>query len=54
MKKLKLNVDALEVTSFEAVQAPAEQGTVDGYVLTPKCVVTRAIDSCWCTERTCP
>ncbi|WP_420126321.1 hypothetical protein [Longimicrobium sp.] len=55
MKKLTLELDALTVASFETVpEVPQSRGTVDGYVITPKCVVTGGVNSCWCTERTCP
>ena len=37
MKKLKLEITALEVESFEAAKAPAEAGTVEGQNLTPLC-----------------
>lgn len=51
MKKLKLTVDELSVVSFPTVRAGDEaRGTVDGHVLTPKCVVTGGVDSCWCSE----
>jgi hypothetical protein len=55
MKKLTLDLDALTVTSFETLLVvPQARGTVEGHVLTPKCVVTGGINSCWCTERNCP
>jgi hypothetical protein len=54
MKKLTLDLDTLAVASFETQTVPQARGTVDGYVLTPKCVVTSGVDSCWCTEMGCP
>lgn len=54
MKKLTLNLDALAVATFETQPAREERGTVQEWVLTPRCVVTGGVDSCWCTERTCP
>jgi hypothetical protein len=50
MKKLKLDVDAIEVASFEAAAIPDEPGTVQAYLATPACPLTRGIDSCWCSE----
>lgn len=50
MKKLRLDMDALSVVSFPTAPAPQVRGTVDGNVLTPKCVVTSGVDSCWCSE----
>lgn len=50
MKKIKLQLDALAVASFETAALPADMGTVAGYEATPYCVVTGGIDSCWCSE----
>lgn len=50
MRKLTLDVDALEVTSFEAAAPAPERGTVDGRAATPDCPLTLD-DTCWCTER---
>ena len=50
MKKLRLDLDALDVSSFPTAAPQADRGTVDGHVLTPKCVVTSGVDSCWCSE----
>lgn len=50
MKKLKLNVDALAVDSFEATAGGGEAGTVygqdSGYDTSIKV-------GCWCTETAC-
>lgn len=54
MKKLKLEVEELTVVSFPIAPAREEIGTVQAHVITPKCVVTGGIDSCWCTESNCP
>lgn len=54
LKKLKLDVEAVSVVSFPTAPTHEARGTVDGHVLTPKCVVTGGINSCWCTERSCP
>jgi hypothetical protein len=54
MKKLKLDVEELSVVSFPTAPAREVRGTVDGHVITPKCVVTSGVDSCWCTEMSCP
>ena len=37
MKKLKLEIDALAVESFEASDVQAEAGTVEGLGYTPAC-----------------
>jgi hypothetical protein len=37
MKKLKLELDALTVESFEASRAEADTGTVEGQAWTPGC-----------------
>ncbi|HSU12587.1 hypothetical protein [Longimicrobium sp.] len=37
MKKLKLEIEALEVESFEASESKAEAGTVEGRGWTPAC-----------------
>jgi hypothetical protein len=51
MRKIRLAVDELSVVSFPTVAAAGgARGTVDGHVLTPKCVVTGGVDSCWCSE----
>ena len=49
MPKLKLQVEALEVVSFDfgsgdEIQEKSLRCTVD------TCVVTAGIDSCWCSE----
>jgi hypothetical protein len=49
MKKLTLDVDAIQVASFEAAPPVPERGTVDGYQRTPDCPLTLDI-SCWCSE----
>ena len=57
MNKLKLDLDALDVESFATLALEADdRGTVHGqeFVLTPRCVVTSGINSCWCTEQSCP
>lgn len=41
MRKLKLEIDALEVESFEASDAQADAGTVQGLGLTPACNTER-------------
>lgn len=41
MKKLKLDVDALAVDSFEASAAEADPGTVQGLGWTPACPSVR-------------
>jgi hypothetical protein len=50
MKKLTLDLDAIEVTSFQAAEAVEETGTVQAHFATPACPLTRGIDSCWCSE----
>ena len=50
MKKLRLDVEELSVVSFPTAPAQEARGTVQAHVLTPKCVVTSGVDSCWCTE----
>jgi hypothetical protein len=50
MKKLRLDLDTVRVTSFEAAPAPEEQGTVQAHLATPACPLTRNVDSCWCSE----
>lgn len=63
MKKLTLDLDALDVTSFPTAAPQTDRGTVDGHVLTPRCIddsrqcteandcaVTSDINSCWCSE----
>ena len=57
MNKLRLDLDALDVQSFATLAPADERGTVFGQemmVLTPKCVVTSGVNSCWCTEQSCP
>lgn len=54
MKKLKLEVDAVAVVSFPTATTHEARGTVQAHVLTPRCVVTGSVDSCWCTESNCP
>ncbi len=57
MKKVTLNLDVLRVESFATQPADAEaRGTVQAneWMLTPKCVMTAAADTCWCTESNCP
>jgi hypothetical protein len=54
MKKLKLDLDSIQVASFEAAPALEEQGTVQAHLATPACPITGGINSCWCSEiRTC-
>jgi hypothetical protein len=64
MKQLKLDIDALTVTSFPTAPAAEARGTVQAHVATtptcpktfdctyegPDCVVTGGINSCWCSE----
>lgn len=50
MKKLRLDVEELSVATFTTAPAPVPSGTVQAHVLTPKCVVTSGVDSCWCSE----
>ena len=57
MKRLKLEIDALTVTSFSVAPAAEARGTVQAHVdttpcqeFTPTCEVTGGIDSCWCSE----
>ncbi len=64
MKKLKLEIDALKVESFEASGDQAGQGTVQGFACTPRCNSVRfcvpfdpSYDPCpvysdWCDEST--
>ena len=56
MKKLKLVLDNLRVESFATQQAEAGRGTVQAHEWfgTTTCVETKAVNTCWCTERTCP
>ena len=46
MPKLKLQLEAIQVVSFDP--APIEDPGME--VVTPRCVVTGGIDSCWCSE----
>ncbi|HEU4886068.1 MAG TPA: hypothetical protein VFT45_27770 [Longimicrobium sp.] len=64
MKRLKLEIEELSITSFPTAAVPAQRGTVQAHAATtptcpktynctyegPECVVTGGIDSCWCTE----
>lgn len=50
MKKLKLDLDAIQVTTFEAAQKAEPRGTVAGHRATPDCVLTLD-NTCWCTEQ---
>ena len=52
MPKLKLQVQAIQVVSFEPEPDPF--GGPGMEVVTPRCVMTQAADTCWCTESTCP
>jgi hypothetical protein len=56
MGKLKLQLDGLRVESFSTEPADAGRGTVQAHEWfgTTTCVETKAINTCWCTERTCP
>ena len=54
MRKLKLDVDALRVESFEAVAGNGRLGTVRGNVVTPDC--SEAFGTCpgfTCFDDTC-
>ena len=59
MKKLRLELDALEVESFEAAAADAEPGTVQAHEVTLRadtcgCPDTSIKIPCFCTEyQTC-
>lgn len=44
MKKIRLDIDPLEVTSFATAPEPAARGTVQGHVGTP--VNTCYVDTC--------
>ena len=46
MSRLKLQVESIRVESFE----PGAPDDGEMMVITPRCVVTGGIDSCWCTE----
>jgi hypothetical protein len=50
MKKLKLDLDTIRVTTFEAAEKAEPRGTVAGHLRTPDCVLTLD-DTCWCTEQ---
>lgn len=53
MKKLRLDLDAIQVTTFHAAEKEAARGTVAGNLATPDCPLTLD-DTCWCTEvQTC-
>jgi hypothetical protein len=56
MKKLKLNVDALAVVSFQAVTAGVEGGTVDGHLVptNPWCAANSYKSYCPDSLCTCP
>jgi hypothetical protein len=45
MKKVKLNLDAIRVDTFEVTQAPGTRGTVRGHVVCCVC----GCDPCCCT-----
>ena len=49
MAKLKLNLDALNVETFQTADAGAEEGTVHGQQITPA-----GSCGCWYTVATCP
>jgi hypothetical protein len=54
MKKLRLNLDALKVDSYETEAAPAARGTVMGHIPTmPQCANTQ-YSYCPDTLCTCP
>lgn len=46
MPRLKLQVESIRVESFE----PSAPDDGEMMVITPRCVVTGGIDSCWCSE----
>jgi hypothetical protein len=50
MKKLRLDLDAIQVTTFQAAEKGSARGTVAGHLATPACPLTMD-DTCWCTER---
>lgn len=53
MKKLRLELDAIQVTTFEAAETAEVRGTVAGHLRTPDCPLTLD-NTCWCTEvQTC-
>lgn len=54
MTKLKLDVEKVTVVSFPIAAAQEARGKVQAFVLTPRCLVTGGVDSCWCTESNCP
>lgn len=59
MKKLTLNLDALEVETFESEAAAEAAGTVAAHELTPNCLETYDPHLAWCVfsdanpERNC-
>ncbi|HSU16489.1 hypothetical protein [Longimicrobium sp.] len=55
MRKLKLDLDALDVTSFDVRAAGGKAGTVEGYATTYTKYPCRSIDSgCISDPGTCP
>ena len=46
MKKIRLDVDALRVTSFEAGARPAETGTVHGHATKPATCGISCLGTC--------
>ena len=64
MKRLKLEIDALTVTSFPTAPAAEARGTVQAHVAStpacpktfdctyegPDCVQSGYVNTCWCTE----
>ena len=53
MRKLKLDIDALAVQSFETAAAPMEMGTVRGARAETNAGSGCPIDTCTCGESTC-
>lgn len=52
MKKIRLNLDAVEVESFPTAKAPEQKGTVDGHLrsrIGDTWCQTCGEDSCGCT-----
>jgi hypothetical protein len=57
MKKLRLSLESLQVTSFRTVAAETPgHGTIEGNNLDTKCVCdsTRAPVACACSAQSCP
>ena len=57
MKKFKLSLESLQVTSFRTAAAEDPgRGTIEGNYLDTKCVCdsTRAPDACACSAQSCP